>query len=129
MNKLVDHLFVFEGNGKVKDFYGNYTEYRIEKQKAERKSRGDLYGRPNAESRKQKAEKEKGEGLSWKESKELEQLEIEIPKLEEEKDSLLQKMNNGNGTLQELNGWGVAYQNISEEIETKTMRWLELSDL
>jgi ATP-binding cassette subfamily F protein uup len=134
MNKLVDHLFVFEGNGKVKDFYGNYTEYRIEKQKAE--------------SRKQKAEgkKEKGEGrkdemmrglddemikslpLTWKERRELEQLEIEIPKLEEEKEILLQKMNSGVGTAQEFNDWGIAYQNLAEEIEGKTMRWLELSE-
>ena len=136
MNKLVDHLFVFEGNGKVKDFYGNYTEYRLEKQKAER--------------RKQKAEgkKEKGEGrkdemmdqnsqisnlksnspLTWKERRELEQLEIEIPKLEEEKEILLQKMNSGVGEAQDFNDWGIAYQNLAEAIEGKTMRWLELSE-
>jgi ATP-binding cassette subfamily F protein uup len=66
--------------------------------------------------------------LSWKESKEIEFLELEIPKLEEEKELLLQKMNSGTGTQQELNEWGVAYQNISEDIESKTMRWLELSE-
>jgi ATP-binding cassette subfamily F protein uup len=141
MNKLVDHLFVFEGNGRVKDFYGNYTEYRIEKQKAESR-------RQKAEGRKGEREKflllseekvagdglpaadGKGENkkLTWKETKELEQLEIEIPILEEKKEELLQKMNSGTGTAQELQEWGVTYQNISEEIDTKTMRWLELSE-
>jgi ATP-binding cassette subfamily F protein uup len=132
MNKLVEHLFVFEGNGKVKDFYGNYTEYRMEKQKAESR-------RQKAESRKQKGERDEDMlhienrvsevgKLTWKECKELEQLEIEIPKLETEKETLLQRMNSGTGTAQELNEWGNAYQNISEEIDKKTMRWLELSE-
>ncbi|MCL2291443.1 MAG: ABC-F family ATP-binding cassette domain-containing protein [Bacteroidetes bacterium] len=142
MNKLVDHLFVFEGNGKVKDFYGNYTEYRIEKQKEESR-------RQKTESGRQKEEREKflllseekvadgglptadGRGekkLTWKERKELDQLEIEIPTLEAEKDALLQKMNSGNGTPQELQKWGASYQNVSEEIDSKTMRWLELSE-
>jgi len=155
MNKLVDHLFIFEGNGKVKDFYGNYTEYRIEKQKSRRaeeqksrkanntlnpysqksplvgensyaltvlrsyglnEGRGSLY--KNSSERK----------LTWKEAKELEQLELEIPKMEEEKEALLQKMNSGTGTPQELNDWGNTYQTLSEEIDTKTKRWLELSE-
>jgi ATP-binding cassette subfamily F protein uup len=66
--------------------------------------------------------------LTWKEQRELEQLEIEIPKLEEEKELLLQKMNSGNGTSQELNDWGATYQTISDDIDDKTMRWLELSE-
>jgi ATP-binding cassette subfamily F protein uup len=66
--------------------------------------------------------------LTWKERKELEQLEIEIPVLEQEKDTLLQKMNGGTGTSQELYEWGIAYQNLSDEIDAKTMRWLELSE-
>jgi ATP-binding cassette subfamily F protein uup len=129
MNKLVDHLFVFEGNGKVKDFYGNYTEYRVEKQKAER-----------AKARKHEGTKgEKNLTLlrsyaltvskrTWKETKELEQLEIEIPVLENEKEILLQKMNSGEGSAQELQDWGINYQTVSDEIEFKTMRWLELSE-
>jgi ATP-binding cassette subfamily F protein uup len=144
MNKLVDHLFVFEGVGKVKDFYGNYTEYRLEKQKAERRKgerekgikgekspsniegvdgeagRGSLYEHKNQKNVEKK--------LSWKEGKELEQLEIEIPILEQEKEVLLQKMNAGTGTSQELNEWGSAYQNISAKIDAKTLRWLELSE-
>jgi ATP-binding cassette subfamily F protein uup len=132
MNKLVDHLFVFEGNGKVKDFYGNYTEYRIKKQKAEsRRQKGggkkdemmrglddEMMSRCSQEAKK----------LTWKEGKELEQLEMEIPKLEQEKEQLLQKMNSGSGVSQELNEWAQTYQNISEEIDEKTMRWLELSE-
>ena len=134
MNKLVDHLFVFEGKGKVKDFYGNYTEYRIEKQKAERIRQKAESGRQKAESGKNDIlsvnsdSKNTDKKLTWKENKELEQLEIEIPKLEEEKEMLLQKMNSGNSTSQELNDWGIAYKNIFDEIDEKTMRWLELSE-
>jgi len=147
MNKLVDHLFIFEGNGKVKDFYGNYTEYRIEKQKAERrKEKGEgrkviplqFIGGVDAkrtgwfegvpEGRGSLYKKNPERKLTWKERKELEELEIEIPKLEDEKELLLQKMNSGNGTPQELNDWGAAYQSLSEEIDEKTMRWLELSE-
>ena len=146
MNKLVDHLFVFERNGKVKDFYGNYTEYRLEKKKAESKKQihKTLFLESNLSSRKQKDEKKispsnfegvpEGRGslyqtkLTYKERKELEHLEVEIPKWEEEKENLLQKMNSGNGTAQELNEWAQSYQTISEDIETKTMRWLELSE-
>jgi ATP-binding cassette subfamily F protein uup len=149
MNKLVDHLFIFEGNGKVKDFYGNYTEYRLEKQKAERRRqkarkheskddemmrrlddksiRGlDNEVRGSLDEYKNQINAEKK--LTWKERKELEQLEIEIPTLEHEKESLLQKMNSGAGTPQELNEWSVAYQTISDEIDEKTLRWLELSE-
>ena len=129
MNKLVDHLFVFEDNGKVKDFYGNYTEYRIEKQKAERRMQ-------KVESKKQTPHASHSlpltsylTQLSWKERKELEQLELEIPKFEAEKERLLQKMNSGTGTAQELHEWGTAYQDISEKIDMKTLRWLELSEI
>ena len=66
--------------------------------------------------------------LTWKERKELEQIELEIPKLEAEKELLLQKMNTGTGSAQELHEWGNAYQNFSEDIDIKTMRWIELSE-
>ena len=134
MNKLVDHLFVFEGNGKVKDFYGNYTEYRLQKQKDERKKKNVVQRTAllKAEEKKEKDEMMKRvddkmmKKLTWKEQKELTDLELEISKLEIEKDILLQQMNSGKGTMQELNEWGIDYQNISDEIDTKTTRWLEL---
>ena len=125
MNKLVDHLFVFEGNGKVKDFYGNYTEYRIEQQKMERKKdKNDIKSQKAAK----KSEKETEEKLTWKECKELEQLEIEILQGEKEKEMLLEKMNSGNGTPQELIEWGETYQDISNKIDLNMMRWIELNE-
>jgi len=130
MNKLVDHLFVFEGNGKVKDFYGNYTEYRVEKQKAERRKHETTKARKDEASLTSPSSPltSHSSPLTWKERKELELLEVEIPKLEREKETLLQKMNSGVGAAQELNEWSVAYQQFSEEIDEKTMRWLELSE-
>ena len=131
MNKLVDHLFVFEGNGKVKDFYGNYTEYRLEKEQAEKRRRKMESSVRGAVCEKETASLPTNPSsgkLTWKERKELEQLEIEISTWEEKKDLLLQKMNSGTGTPQELQEWGTAYQNLSVEIDAKTMRWLELSE-
>jgi ATP-binding cassette subfamily F protein uup len=137
MNKLVDHLFVFESNGKVKDFYGNYTEYRIEKQKAENRRHDGTKVRKQegakAETENENLTRLRSSGhavskLTWKERKELEQLEIEILNLEQEKELLLKKMNSGSGTQHELHDWSIAYQNLSDEIEEKTMRWMELSE-
>ena len=126
MNKLVDHLFVFEGNGKVKDFYGNYSEYRVEKEKGEgRRVKGEGSGLDGLLEEQGVLLPKK---LTWKENKELEQLEAEIPFIEAEKEILLQKMNSGAGSAQELNDWAIAYQTLSEKIEAKTMQWLELSE-
>jgi ATP-binding cassette subfamily F protein uup len=102
----------------------------MDKQKAEsRKQKAENCVSTSLNPQKQKTEEDPTVSkLTWKENRELEQLEIEIPKLEQEIETLLQKMNSGNGTSQELNEWGNTCQNISNEIDAKTMRWLELSE-
>lgn len=126
MDKLVDHLFIFEGNGKVKDHYGNYTEYRLEKEKTLRVQK--KIERENRPKESKENRTEKSNKLTFKEKKELGELEIEILKLENEKNELEVKMNSGTGTGQELMKWGNRYKEVMEVLDDKSMRWLELSE-
>ncbi|MBO4655173.1 MAG: ABC-F family ATP-binding cassette domain-containing protein [Bacteroidales bacterium] len=131
MNKLVDHIFVFEGHGKIKDYYGNYTEYRLEKDKELRLQKRiakinapatteDSKGKPTRASNPNK--------MTFKERKEFETLEVEIEQLEKEKAELIEKMNSGAGTSQELTDWSRRYQEVETSLDEKSMRWLELSE-
>ena len=127
MDKLVDHLFIFNGDGNIKDFYGNYTEYRLDKEKAlkieRRLARAEKSTEAKPAGRAQNPNK-----LTYKEKKEMEALEIEITQLEEEKKLLLEQMNGGEGTAEQLMQWGTRYQEVSESLDEKSMRWLELSE-
>ena len=137
MDKLVDHLFVFEGDGKVRDFPGNYSRYR------EAKEEVDLYEREQLKLTKEKNrsdESEKGvkqpdapqkpkARLSFKEQREFEELEKELEKLENEKEQLNQRMNNNEqNSHEELLKWANRLNEVMQLIESKTDRWLELSE-
>ena len=129
MNKLVDHIFVFNGDGKVKDFYGNYTDYKLARDK-------ELQIEKRVEKLQKQAEvkettlvkKDKSNKLTYKEKLEFDSLGLEIETLEAEKKELLEKMNSGNGSADELIEWGNRYQEVSTLIDDKSMRWLELSE-
>ncbi|MEG2071353.1 MAG: ABC transporter ATP-binding protein, partial [Bacteroidales bacterium] len=127
MDKLVEHIFVFEGDGKVKDYYGNYTEYRLEKEQQLRIQKKMEKARKGQEEKSVKITTASNR-LSYKEKKELETLEVEMAALEKEKIELVAKMNRGNGTSQELIDWGNRYKMVEEKLDEKSMRWLELSD-
>ncbi|MEP0986323.1 ABC-F family ATP-binding cassette domain-containing protein [Ekhidna sp.] len=126
MDRLVDHLFVFEGNGKIRDFPGNYTDYR------------DKEGVPVAELPSQDKEKPKApepvaakvktRKLTYNEQRELDQLDKDIPKLEAKKAELQESLNSETEyeKLQEISGQIKA---IEDELEGKEMRWLELSEV
>lgn len=124
MDRLVDHLFVFEGNGKIKDFPGNYTDYR--ESRPQEKSNESKSTQVKKSSFKPKEEKRK---MSYKERKELESLESEIAKLETEKTDLVAKLNSGTAGFEELQSWSEQIKTIGQELEDKEMRWLELSEL
>jgi ATP-binding cassette subfamily F protein uup len=127
MNKLVDHLFVFEGEGKVADFNGTYSEWREKKEALEKaeeqKQRNEKAGAKVEE--KKAAEKKK---LSFKEKFELEQLEKDIASLEAEKKELNEKLNSGLGGNDELTQWGKRYQEVINLLDEKSFRWLDLSE-
>ena len=129
MNKLVDHIFVFNGDGKVKDFYGNYTDYKLARDKELRIEKRVEKLQRQSEVKEDKVEKKVNSNkLTFKEKKEFESLESEIGDLEKEKKELLDKMNSGEGSSEELVEWGNRYQQVEVLLDEKSMRWLELSE-
>lgn len=129
MNKLVDHIFVFNGDGKIKDFYGNYTDYKLAREKELRIEKKVEKLQRQAEPKEVKeVKKSNSNKLTYKEKKEFEALEIEIEALEGEKKELVDQMNSGTGTSDELAQWGARYQEVSDLLDEKSMRWLELSE-
>ena len=136
MDKIVDHLFVFHGNAVIQDFPGNYTQYRLWKtQKTkEEKNKTELLttsnaANPEASSGKQNFKQPtENKKLTYKEQKELEALDLEIPVLEDEKKTIEEALNKGDLTIEELNEKSIRFGKLIHEIEEKTMRWLELSE-
>lgn len=128
MDKLVDHVFVFEGEGKIKDFYGNYTEY-YRNQLAEEARQQRLKADEIRPETKKQAEKPAIRKPSYKEKMEYESLEKEIARLELHKAGLLEKMNSGECTPAELEQISREYGNTEADIDQKTDRWLELASL
>ena len=129
MNKLVDHIFVFNGDGKVKDFYGNYTDYKLARDKELRIEKRVEKLQKQAEVKETTSvKKDKSNKLTYKEKLEFDSLGLEIETLEAEKKELLEKMNSGNGSADELIEWGNRYQEVSTLLDDKSMRWLELSE-
>lgn len=128
IDKLVDHVFVFEGDGHIKDYPGNYTEYREwkQEQKTEEKSvkaETTVEGKTEPEKPKQDNTKR----LSFKEKHELETLEKEIASLERNKTELETKLGQTTN-YEELNGISAVLKTVSDELDIKSMRWLELQD-
>lgn len=128
MDKLVDHVFVFEGNGKIKDYYGNYTEYYRIKLAEEAKAAN---AKSNLIPKKEKepAPQDKVRKPTFKEKKEYEELEQSIQFLEEQKIAIMDRMNSGICTPEELSQLANDYAAMEKLIEEKTNRWLELSEL
>lgn len=128
MDKLVDHLFIFEGDGKVKDHYGNYTEYRIVKDKALKQQKKIEKALKSPAEKEIKPKAASVNKLTYKEKVELESLESSITVLEAEKIELENKLNSGTGDNQQLMEWSKRYQELMNDMDAKTMRWLELSE-
>ncbi len=132
MDKVVDHLLAFQGQGMIKDFPGNYTEYR------EWKEVQDMIEKERQDAEKQKQEKPKPaiekpkddkRKLTFKERKELEELEVLIPQLEDEKSALEAELSSGTLSNDDLVLKSNRIGELMEEIDEKSMRWIELSDL
>ena len=127
LDRLVDHLFVFCGDGVIKDFIGGYTEYRcfIEDLRREERSRRQQEAlKPEKPVRKDAPRK-----LSWKEKKELESLELELQALEAEKSQIESLLQGGSGDYKAITEASARYEVIRSEIDAKETRWLELSEI
>lgn len=132
MDKVVDHLLVFRGNADIKDFPGNYTQYRAwkEEQDALKKQEEQALQSKQAvvEEKSRRPEKEVKRRLTFKERKEFEALDAEIPVLEAEKKELETAMSSGTLSTEELLAKSARITALIEELDEKTMRWLELSE-
>lgn len=132
MDKVVDHLLVFRGNADIKDFPGNYTQYRAwkEEQDALKKQEEQALQSKQAvvEEKSRRPEKEVKRRLTFKERKEFEALDAEIPALEAEKKELETAMSSGTLSTEELLAKSARITALIEELDEKTMRWLELSE-
>lgn len=128
MDRLVDHLFVFEGDGFIRDFPGNYSQYRdwLKDQEPVSVSKAEDGAEKLVEASMATTSKKK---MSFKEKREFELLEKEIAGLEEEKTSLAAEMSTGQLGYERMQVIASRLTAISSQLEEKEMRWLELSEL
>ena len=127
MDKIVDHLFVFKGKGEIKDFLGDYSDYRALQKEEERAQRRQ----ERAEQKKEKAAQEETTkaGLSQEERKELKRLEKKILKLEERKKEVTTSFNNTDITPEQITELSKELSALDDELEELEMRWMELAEL
>lgn len=128
MDKVVDHLLVFKGNGVVEDFPGNYTQYREweEARQAEEKKEKPATATAGDHSRAERAAS-RPRKLTFKEKRELEALEAEIEALEAEKKDLEEALCSGRLPVDELTEKSIRLPRLQRELDVKSERWLELS--
>lgn len=126
MDKVVDHLMVFEGEGKIRNFEGNYTQYRnAEEEKEEAEASKQKLTSPKKEI----ITKEHIRKLTFKEKREMEEIDTELPKLEKEKADIENKLSSGSLTPEELISTSKTHGDLTEKIDELSMRWLELSEI
>ena len=135
LDKTVGHLFIFREGGNVKDFVGTYSEYReyIKEQEAEEAARAkaiaEKQAKQQAATKPAPTSNTQRKKLSYKEQRELEQLEIDIPQLEAEKSKLEEGLSSGTLSHEELSSAATRIGEIINTLEEKEMRWLELSEI
>jgi ATP-binding cassette subfamily F protein uup len=126
IDRLANHLFVFEGEGKIKDFYGNYSDYHIKAEKKQKKEKSVASNSSEAKAGSKKpAEKTK---LTYKERLEYEALEKEIEVLEKEKAELEIKLNTASDDYEALQQYATKIGELIGLIDDKTFRWMELDE-
>ena len=126
MDKVVDHLLIFKGQGDIRDFPGNYSDYRDWKlARAEHEKEA---AKPK-EEKTQRVRLNDKRRLTFKERKEMEQLETEIATLEDEKKSIEEALCSGTLSVDELTEKSKRLPLLNDELDEKSMRWLELSEI
>ena len=126
MDKVVDHLMVFNGQGDIRDFPGNYSDYRDWKEAKEQKEKEAEKPQEEKTARVRLNDKRK---MSFKEKREFEQLEKEIAELEAEKTQIEELLCSGTLSVDELTEKSKRLPEVNDMIDEKTMRWLELSEI
>jgi ATP-binding cassette subfamily F protein uup len=126
MDKVVDHLLVFKGQGEIKDFPGNYTQYR--EWNALQESTNTTKAADSDKSVKASYRHDDRRRLSYKEKREMEQLEKDIAALEEEQRIIEEALCGGTTSVDEITAMSKRLPQLKEELDEKSMRWLELSE-
>ena len=132
MDKVVDHLLVFKGEGEIQDFPGNYTQFRDfqkMKSKEEELQKPTKNSSPTANEQKKDYRNNTKRKMSFKEKREYEQLSDKIAQLEEEKQQLEKELCSGNLSVDELTEKSKRLPILKEELDELELRWLELSEL
>ena len=127
MDKIVDHLFVFKGDGVVNDFPGNYSDFRVYEDSRVRENKESLKN-DKKENDYQKETKEKV-GFSYKEQKEFKKLELDIKKIEIHKKEIQNNFIKDNLSVKEIEDLSIELGLLEKEQESKTQRWFELSEI
>ncbi len=127
MDRLVDHLFVF-GSTEIKDYAGNYTDYRLEKEEEEKAAVNPVKPKSLVEAKPEPTATKERKKLSYKEQREFEKLEQDMASIETKKTELVKKMNSG-ANHEELQKWAEELELLNETLDEKELRWLELSEM
>jgi len=125
LNKLTDHLFVFEGGGRIKDHYGSYSDYRFQRE-AQKKEESRS---PEEKEKSRKSSSGTKTKRSFKEQQEFDGLEQEIEEFEAEKAALEEEISSGKLDYELLNSKSIRIAELIQEIETKMQRWMDLDQL
>ena len=126
MDHLVDHIFIFEGNGQIKDYHSNYTEYR---QTKEQQRKAEVRQQRDEKPRYERNRNEKAKA-TYKQQKEYESLTQEIEQLNNEKQCIEQKLSGlTNSTPEEITQASLRIGEILSLLDEKEMRWLEFDEL
>lgn len=133
MDRLVDHLFVFEGDGVIRDFPGNYSQYRLwlkeqETSADEQYTIAERQNKSGTVNDQRKTDKEKNRQFSFKEKREFDLLEKEINQLTKEKETITSKLNNADTRFEELQQLSIRIGEVTRLLDEKEFRWLELSE-
>lgn len=126
MDRIVDHLFVFRGNGVIEDFAGNYTDYRLQQEhRVENSRQADVQ---ETKVKPRLNEHSKPKRLSFKEQKRLDEIEMIIPRLEEEKASIEQRLSGEVLSEKDVASLSVRYSEVCSELDGLELEWLELNE-
>lgn len=128
LDRTVDHLFVFEGDGIVRDFPGSYSDYRSWRQERDAEKANAEAEKKSSAANSWKPRREKSDKMTFKERKEFESLAGEIADLEKEKREIEEMLNSGNLGVEELTQKSQRISEVLSLLDEKEMRWLELSE-
>jgi ATP-binding cassette subfamily F protein uup len=132
MDRIVDHVLAFEGDGKIKDFVGNFSEYRENKSlEQNKKSQADAVPAPKKTENTQSTTPVKAappkRKMSFKEQRELEMIDKEIPVLEKKRSEILEKLNSET-EYEKIAAFSAEIETISSQLEEMELRWMELQE-